>query len=78
MTLEERIFNLGYVLNDNIYEKDYNDEIHQIIVLTKGKRKIDCYHIYYDFAWFEKQEEIDNIQIAFNRLQRDIKLLKQK
>lgn len=78
MTLEERIFNLGYVLNDNIYEKDYNDEIHQVIILTKGKRKIDSFHIYYDFGWFEKQEEIDNIQIAFNRLQRDIKILEQK
>lgn len=75
MTLEERIFNLGYVLNENIYEKAYNDEIYQIIALTKKKRKIDCYYIYYNFGWFEKQEEIDNIQIAFNRLQRDIKEL---
>lgn len=75
MTLEERIFNLGYVLNDNIYEKAYNDEIYQTIILTKGKRKIIDYYIYYNFGWFEKQEQIDNIQIAFNRLQRDIKEL---
>lgn len=75
MTLEERIFNLGYVLNDNIYEKDYNDEIHQVIILTKGKRKIDSFYIYYDFGWFETQQQINDIQIAYNRLQRDIRRL---
>lgn len=75
MSLEERIFNLGYVLNDSIYEKAYNDEIYQIIILTKHKRKISEYYIYYNFGWFETQQQINDIQIAFNRLQRDIREL---
>ena len=73
--LEQKLKELGYEYEClNIYYKEFN----KTLVLT-----IDLYpnliygRVHCCFAEFHNQQDIDNLQLAFNEMQRDLEVLKE-
>lgn len=78
MTLGEKLEELGYKCNNpylKYYKYHYDINIYVLIELSREASDIYDYGIAqdYDMLKIVKQEEIDNLQIAFNRLKKDIK-----
>lgn len=91
--LEAKLIELGYEIDKAIYlsgkvgYKSYRKyhkychievEVYPSYVCEKFKMgKTYTAHIEIDFKGFAKQEFIDNLQIAFNEMQKDLEVLKQ-
>lgn len=81
MTLCEKLEELGYVCHNprsRYYKYYYDLNFDVCIELCRGESEIYDWGIVddYDESKFIKQEEIDNYQIAFNRVKADVKELK--
>ena len=80
--LEEKLIELGYEHHENYYSHrlyikkhlDTNDFI--TIRLSKDRTKISNAYIDYDSYYFTNQKQINNLQLAFNELQKDLEELK--
>lgn len=75
--LEQKLLELGYenTYRDTRYIKQKISHFRTIISLEKDKQKIEESFIEYDYV--ETQQDIDNLQQAFNQLQDDLKELKE-
>lgn len=84
--LEEKLIELGYVKKQTLYLED--DTIpyiefkkgycyHVTICIELYDNKVDTYGIYEDYDFFTKQQAIDNLQKAFNIMQKDLAILKE-
>ena len=82
--LEEKLLKLGY---KKCHSRDYNFEgltsylklipnNHIVIFVNKESGCID-YHKVIPFHDFQIQEDIDNLQQAFNEMQKDLEVLKE-
>lgn len=80
--LEQKLIELGYEVDDwlswsftNVaYSKKYR--MHNIVIyVNKETITIKCYRII-PIAFYNEQQDIDNLQQAFNQLQKDLKVLK--
>lgn len=81
MTLDEKLEQLGYKYERKKlywqYVKYYYDiEVGVCIQFAPGFGITD-YGVYSDGLFLYKQKHIDNMQIAFNRLQEDLKKLQE-
>lgn len=85
MTLEEKLEELGYELTNpafkhtdyfSKYSKYYDDINISVAIVLELEIEIADYGIDTDSDLY-KQADIDNMQIAFNRLQKDLKKLKE-
>lgn len=72
MTLEEKLKTLGYKKYRNYFAKQYNDkvDIQFAVVGSEYNYAVRC-------TLIETQRDIDDIQIAFNRLKRDLQKLEE-
>jgi chromosome segregation ATPase len=75
--LEQKLIELGYenTYRDTRYIKQKISHFRTIISLEEDKQKIEESFIEYDYV--ETQQDIDNLQQAFNQLQNDLKELKE-
>lgn len=76
--LEEKLIELGYEqFNDTrLYSKPYletNNEI--IIVLTYERNEINFYKVFCPSSFY-KQQQVNDLQQAFNVMQKDLEELK--
>ena len=74
--LEEKLIELGYTqdkYNSNVYYKDCYG-LNGININIKNKIKGKVWTLYKDFTY---PKEIDNLQQAFNEMQKDLKELEQ-
>ena len=83
--LEEKLIQLGYdwvgntLSNCPRYSKGITLNKKQFdlcIVTSKEKTKIYFNAVYTEYYTFETQQDIDNLQLAYNRLQLDLEVLK--
>ena len=76
--LEEKLLELGYkyIESINCFGKKYSRFISIFIELNKDKSKVNDYDTEYTTYRFKKQEQIDNLQQAFNEMQKDLEELK--
>lgn len=74
--LEEKLQELGYEYNKNFmyYRKEINDHIRINIEVFKGQI---CDYRILDTKVIKTQEHIDNLQQAFNEMQKDLAILKE-
>lgn len=77
--LEEKLIELGYKYNKyvNCFSKKYSGFISIFIELIENKSKTGNYFVEYPTYLFNKQEQIDNLQQAFNEMQNDLAILKE-
>ena len=77
--LEQKLLELGYRYVEciNCFGKKHSKFISIFIELNKDKSKVNDYDVEYTTYRFKKQEQIDNLQQAFNQLQSDLKELKE-
>ena len=77
--IEEKLEELGYryIYSINCFGKKHSRFISIFIELNKDKSKVNDYDVEYTTYRFKKQDQIDNLQQAFNILQSDLKELKQ-
>jgi hypothetical protein len=76
--LEEKLIELGY---ENIYVngrwyKEYDGNKSIFINTDEHHKKIKDYHIHF-YSFIECQQDIDNLQLAFNEMQKDLEILKE-
>ena len=76
--LEQKLIELGY---ENIYAnsrwcKEYDGNKNIFITTDEYHKKIKDYYIHF-YSNIECQEDIDNLQQAFNEMQNDLKELEQ-
>lgn len=77
--MKEKLRKLGYreyktILDTTEYRKHYSGVGYLALVLTSDNRIVGSY-IITTHRYFEKQVEIDDLQIAFNNVKRDMKEL---
>ena len=73
--LEEKLIDLGYEYESmTYYSKIFGD--HKIYIDLFCKRKIEDYFLQSHILNFRKQEQINNLQQAFNEMQKDLEVLK--
>ena len=77
--LEEKLIELGYEkwqfsLEYLTYIKPYNDNIDLNVNITN---KIVDYFVYVGEFTYKTQQDIDNIQQAFNQLTKDLEVLRE-
>lgn len=73
MTLEEKMKEMGYE-ESGIFEERFEKELKDLdlwLSISIKEDEINYYVGAYDF--FSRQRQIDNLQIAFNNLKRDLK-----
>lgn len=77
--LEEKLKELGYkyVESINCFGKKHSRFISIFIELNKDKSKVNDYDVEYTTYRFKKQQQIDNLQQAFNEMQKDLEVLKE-
>lgn len=77
-TLEQKLIELGYkyIESINCFGKKHSRFISIFIELTKDKSKVNDYDVEYPMYRFKKQEQINNLQQAFNEMQKDLEELK--
>lgn len=79
MGLEQKLIELGYRISifDHRYIK-YNKETDNYILiqLSESNNSIIFYSFGYQNA-FKTQQDIDNLQQAFNEMQKDLEILKE-
>ena len=84
--LEQKLDELEYFKTRTIYE-NYDDKpyiyyekpyfYNVTICITLYDNEIDNYHLENDYSWVSKQQAIDNLQEAFNVMQKDLEILKE-
>lgn len=76
--LEEKLIELGYeyVESINCFGKKHSRFISIFIELNKDKSKVNDYDVEYNICRFKKQQQIDNLQQAFDVMQQDLEELK--
>lgn len=79
--LEEKLIELGYVRYGlagygHYYSKKLGNEIEMVIYYDDKEDFITHYCIKKEYSFYN-QQDIDNLQQAFNQLQKDLKELKQ-
>ena len=91
--LEKKLIELGYEIDKVVYisgkvgyksyikhQKDCDIEVRiypNFITRKFDMKKKFTAHIEIDFKGFAKQEFIDNLQLAFNEMQKDLEILKE-
>ena len=75
--LEEKLIELGYEyqLDLECYKKQLSRFIHIFIEVVENK--INDFGIYYNATYIRKQYQLDNIQQAYNEMQKDLEVLRQ-
>ena len=75
--LEEKLKELGYI---NVFNgrwlKDYDSNKDIFIITDEYHKKIKEYHIKF-YSFIECQKDINELQQAFNVMQRDLAILKE-
>lgn len=78
--LEQKLIELGYKydLSHYVYTKEYQlDTDNKImIVLNSDRTTIQNSRVYCLSPYF-KQQDIDNLQLAYNEMQKDLEVLKE-
>lgn len=76
--LEEKLLEWGYVYikHNDYFKKQYSRFIYISIELDKDKLKVNDYGVDYKTDYLKKQSQIDNIQRAFNEMQKDLEELR--
>lgn len=77
--LEEKLLELGYTkypLSKEVFIKQASSELWTYIWLNDDFNYVECSKIRAPYD-FKTQKNIDDLQIAFNILQRDLKILKE-
>lgn len=81
--LEEKLIKLGYEIErDEEYTEDCfiackDCNAHADIVIGVSENKIYHYYVYtYLIQHIRRQDQIDNLQLAFNEMQKDLEVLK--
>ena len=75
--LEQKLIELGYEYEYfDTYIKHFNRFIKIGIDITIDKKKINCFSVDYDTCHYSRQEQIDNLQQAFNEMQKDLEVLR--
>ena len=79
--LEGKLFELGYkqdpFISTNFYGQIKNDwRFHKDIFLNDKLTKVKAYKVT-PFCAFRTQQDIDDLQQAFNELQKDLEILKE-
>ena len=77
--LEQKLQELGYeyIKHNDYFKKQYSRFIYISIELDKDKLKVNDYGVDYKTNYLKKQSQIDNLQLAFNVMQKDLEVLKQ-
>ena len=84
--LEEKLIELGYRKTKTVYfaqneipyifyEKEYCCRADICIILYDDK--IEDYYVESDYIRFSKQQALNNLQQAFNEMQKDLEVLKE-
>ena len=74
--LEEKLIELGYEFYcPNYYAKLYCDQT--IYIELRYKQYIQDYYVEAHYWNFKFKKQIDNLQQAFNELQKDLEILKE-
>ena len=77
--LEQKLQELGYEqqkLYKQLFEKEFNCALHKTIFLNDQLTKVKGHKIS-PYGAFRTQQDIDNLQQAFNEMQRDLEILKE-
>ena len=76
--LEKKLIELGYlyIKHNDYFKKKYSRFIYISIELDKDKLKVNDYGVDYKTDYFKKQEQLDNLQQAFDIMQKDLEELK--
>ena len=74
--LEEKLAELGYKPYYRCYEKIVGKISIFVEPFNDPFTKIHKMYVYNDNNYIKKQEHIDNLQLAFNELQKDLEELK--
>ena len=75
--LEQKLLELGYeYINNSRWVKDYDGNKNIFINTNENHNKIKDYYIHF-YSFVECQQDINDLQQAFNQLQNDLKELKQ-
>lgn len=72
--LIELVYELYYARRPDIWEKDFNENIIIMIYTTNG---VEGWVSVSQLASFRTQQYIDNLQQAFNEMQKDLAILKE-
>lgn len=77
--LEEKLKELGYVYikHNDYFKKQYSRFIYISIELDKNKLKVNDYGVDYKTDFIRKQQQLDNLQQAFDEMQRDLEVLRE-
>ena len=74
--LEEKLIQLGYEnIKNNRWVKEYDGNKNIFINTNENHNEIKEYYIHF-YSFLECQQDIDNLQQAFNQLQKDLEVLK--
>lgn len=80
--LEDKLIELGYELSkDEITKTIFGHKLNgnfENHIIIKNNKIVNCYVCYYEEYYIVKvQQDIDNLQEAFNEMQKDLKILKE-
>lgn len=75
--LEEKLVELGYekTIGSGRWCKEYDGNKNIFINTDEYYKKIKDYYIHF-YSFIECQQDLDNLQLAFNELQKDLEELK--
>ena len=76
--LEEKLIELGYTQFTHIktyFQKEFNCAFHKVIFLNDQLTEVKGHKIS-PYGAFRTQQDIDNLQLAFNEMQKDLEILK--
>ena len=77
--LEKKLIELGYEQFPYIktyFEKEFHCALHKVIFLNDQFTKVESHKIS-PYGAFRTQQDIDDLQQAFNELQKDLEVLKE-
>lgn len=74
--LEEKLIELGYryIEHNDYFKKKFNRFIYISIELDKDK--VNDFGVDYKTDLLRKQKQLDNLQLAFNEMQKDLEVLR--
>ena len=77
--LEEKLLELGYeyINHNHYYKKRFTKFVYSFIDLNSTNTRINDYGVETPNNVYRKQEQLDNLQQAFNQLQKDLEVLKE-
>lgn len=75
--LEQKLIELGYEYFNKSYAKNINDFYIFVDPYDEKFSKIHKMYVYDHIVFIKQQEQLDNLQQAFNVMQRDLEILKE-